>query len=185
MIRYHQTCNDGHMDRPILVMLCGLPATGKSTVATELISKGAGFAYLRIDSIEQAMRESGEMGTRGVEASGYIVGYAVAGDLLRSSGRVLVECVNPFGLSRDAWREVARARNALLFEVELYCSDSEEHRHRVEGRVVDVPGLALPDWRAVQDREYEPWEEADLRLDTCTTSPFEAADLILGAIKHS
>lgn len=173
------------MDSQILIMLCGLPATGKSTVAAELISRRTGLAYLRIDSIEQAMRDSGEMGARGVEVSGYMVGYSVAGDLLRSSGQVLVECVNPFGLSRDAWRKVARTQNAPLFEVELYCSDSEEHRQRVEHRTVDVPGLALPDWQAVQDREYEPWEEANLRIDTSRTSPSDAADLILAATEHS
>ena len=49
------------MFESVLVVLGGLPATGKSTVAQELIRESR-FAYVRIDSVEQALRESGEMG---------------------------------------------------------------------------------------------------------------------------
>lgn len=81
--------------KPWLVMLCGLPATGKSTVAAELLRATDRFAYVRIDSIEQALRDSGEMGPCGVQGAGYMVGYAVAKDLLGSGNDVLAECVNP------------------------------------------------------------------------------------------
>lgn len=182
MVRDFPAWDDGRMAARLLVMLCGLPATGKSTVARELIDRDGELAYLRIDSIEQAMRDSGEMGPRGVEASGYLVGHAVAADLLRSCGRVLVECVNPFRLTRDAWRDVARTECAPILEVELSCSDRSAHRRRVEGRVVDVRGLEPPDWQAVRDREYEPWDGADLRIDTSRVAPGDAADLILAAI---
>lgn len=169
------------MPRPTLVLLGGLPAVGKSTVASALTEVGR-FSYVRIDSIEQALRASGEMGPRGVEAAGYIVGYRVAGDLLDGGNDVLVECVNPIGFTRTAWREVAEAHGAALLEAELYCSDPQTHRDRAENRVVDVAGLELPDWRAIQTREYEVWDDADLRIDTSTTSPHSAAALILAAI---
>ena len=47
---------------------------------------------------------------------------------------------------------------------------------------MDVAGLKLPDWRAIQTREYEAGDDADLRIDTNTTSPHSAAALILAAI---
>lgn len=170
--------------RPALVILGGLPAVGKSTVASALHRAGR-FSYVRIDSIEQALRTSGELGSRGVEAAGYIVGYAVAGDLLDGGNDVLVECVNPIEVTRAAWREVAETHGAVLLEVELHCSDPETHRGRAENRVVDVPGLALPDWHAIQTREYEVWDNADLHVDTSTASPHDAASLILAAISSA
>ncbi|MGP5054683.1 AAA family ATPase [Brachybacterium paraconglomeratum] len=165
------------MPRSTLVILGGLPAVGKSTVAATLNEAGR-FAYVRIDSIEQALRASGEMGPRGVEAAGYVVGYAVAGDLLDGGNDVLVECVNPMEVTRAAWREVADSHGAALLEVELHCSDQQTHRERAENRIVDVP----VDWQAIRTREYKAWDDADLHIDTSTTSPYSAAALILAAL---
>jgi predicted kinase len=169
------------MPPPTLVILGGLPAVGKSTVASALNEAGR-FAYVRIDSIEQALRFSGEMGPHGVLTAGYVVAYAVSGDLLDGGNDVLVECVNPIEITRTAWREVASTHGAALVQVELYCSDPDAHRERAESRVVNVPGLELPDWRAIQTREYEAWDSADLHIDTSTASPLEAASLIRAAV---
>lgn len=169
------------MFESVLVVLGGLPATGKSTVAQELIRESR-FAYVRIDSVEQALRESGEMGLDGVQGAGYEAAYAVARDLLRSGNCVLVECVNPIALTRDAWRKVATSSRSPIIEVELFCRDEAQHRERAETRVVNVRGLTLPDWGAIQSREYEEWERAILRIDTSVTSPNEAAQQILALL---
>ena len=42
----------------MLIILGGLPGTGKTTIAREL-ARQLGAEHLRIDSIEQAIRESG------------------------------------------------------------------------------------------------------------------------------
>lgn len=44
---------------PILIVVGGLPATGKSTVASALVRR-TGFAFVRVDRIEQAIIGSGE-----------------------------------------------------------------------------------------------------------------------------
>ncbi len=157
------------MPAPLLIVLGGLPATGKSTVAAELVRERGAYAYLRVDTIEQALRNSGE------------IGPAVAADLLAAGNDVLVECVNPIEITRSAWRTVADAQHARLLEVELYCSDPETHRERVQTRVADVPGLELPDWEAVQSRDYVPWTTAQLRIDTALVAPAEAAARIRDA----
>jgi hypothetical protein len=41
-----------------------------------------------------------------------------------------------------------------------------------------MEGLAKPTWRAVVEREYEPWTRERLVIDSTTTSPEEAADRI-------
>ncbi|MBE6480798.1 MAG: hypothetical protein E7Z94_00170 [Actinomyces ruminicola] len=167
----------------VLVVLGGLPATGKSTVARELNRDGA-FAYIRIDGIEQALKDSGEMGSGGVQGSGYAVGYAVAGDLLDGGNDVLAECVNPLPLTREAWQATARTHDAALVQIELVCSNPTTHRLRAESRTVDVPGLDLPGWQAIQQREYHPWDAVDvLRIDTAAISPQSAAELIRTAVR--
>ena len=158
-----------------------MPGTGKTTVARDLLSLVPELAYVRIDSIEQALRDSGEMGARGVQTSGYLVGCALARDLLDSGTSVLAECVNPLELSRNWRRDIAASTNTRLVEVELYCSDLSEHRYRVENRSVDIDGLVLPAWQDVQEREYEDWSEADLRIDTSALTASAAAKLIADA----
>lgn len=55
-----------------------------------------------------------------------------------------------------ARREVAVGSEARVIEIEVICSDTIEHRHRVESRHTDIPGLALPSWQEVSAREFHP-----------------------------
>ncbi|MDJ0654295.1 MAG: hypothetical protein QNJ40_09085 [Xanthomonadales bacterium] len=41
-----------------------------------------------------------------------------------------------------------------------------ERRDRMESRQTDLAGFQLPDWRAMGQREYQPWIGADLVVDT-------------------
>lgn len=145
----------------MLIVLGGLPGTGKSTLATRLAAD-LGALHLRIDRIEQAMRDGGQI-VEGPE--GYLVARALAGENLRLGMRVIVDAVNPIAYTRDLWRGLAAETSIGLIEIELVCNDAEEHRRRVEARVVDIDGLRLPTWQEVQDREYEPWPTAEV-LDT-------------------
>ena len=121
--------------------------------------------WLRIDSIEQALRSSGV--TPGpVDDAGYRAAHAVAADNLRGGLSVVADCVNPWMLTRDAWRDLAQTTGARLVEVEIVCSDAAAHRARVEHRRAEVPGLRLPDWAAVVARDYHAWTRPCLRIDT-------------------
>ena len=160
---------------PGLVVVGGLPATGKTSIARPL-ARVLGAAYLRIDTIENALARSGEVPH--VEQAGYITAYAVARDQVGNGLVCVAECVNPIGPTRDAWREVALAQRVWLVEVELICSDPSRHRARVEGRVADLPGLVLPTWQQVIDREYEPWNRERLVIDTSVTDRDAAVDIV-------
>ena len=155
-----------------LIVLGGLPGTGKSTVANALARK-IGAMHLRIDTIEQAMRDAGQT-VAGPE--GYLVARDVARENLRLGLSVIVDAVNPIAYTRELWPDVAAATAARLVEIELVCSDMGEHRRRVETRTVDVDGLRLPTWQDVLDREYEPWGTATT-FDTgyCTVDHCVAA----------
>ncbi|GAA4917367.1 putative kinase [Stackebrandtia albiflava] len=165
---------------PTLILLCGLPGTGKTTVAERLVAR-LRVPYLRMDTVEQAIRDSGELAGE-LHAVGYLTCHRIADDQLRAGLSVLVECVNPLPETRDAWRRVASAAGADIREVELVCSDGDVHRRRIEQRETDVPGLVKPDWGAVRARRYEPWDRPPLTVDTAHVTPEEAAATIAAAL---
>jgi predicted kinase len=152
----------------MLIVFGGLPGTGKTTIARELASQ-LGAVYLRIDSIEQAIRESDLSGAL-LDDRGYRVAHAVAEDNLCLGRTVIADCVNPIQLTRDAWIDVARRAHVQAVEVEVICSDAVEHRRRVETRVTDVAALKLPSWPEVVSRQYDPWNRERIVLDTAARS---------------
>src|SRR5215472_7650985 len=107
-VAYSSTYPKGWMH--LLIVLSGLPGTGKSTIA-RTIAGASGATYVRIDTIEQALRSSGavsgEMGPHG-----YVVAYAVAEDNLRLGRDVIADSVNPIAVTREAWRQVASRAGA-------------------------------------------------------------------------
>ena len=181
-----RSCGSGR--RPLLVVVGGLPAVGKTAVCRALLGERPmtrPMTWLRVDSIEQALRRSGEMAPGMPGGAGYYAAAAVAGDVLSTGGDVLVECVNPLPITRRLWERTAVDAGSRLLQVELVCSDRDEHRRRVEQRVSDIEGLVLPDWRDVLQRDYAPWPEADLRLDTGRLEVTGAAELIARACSSS
>lgn len=160
----------------MLIIFGGLPGSGKTTLSSEL-ARRLSAVHLRIDSIEQAIKNS-SAGPVAMDDSGYRVAYALAEDNLRLGGTVIADSVNPIALTRSDWREVATRSEAKAIEIEVVCSDEAEHRRRVEMRCVDIPGLRPPSWQEVQDREYETWTSADMVIDTAT----EETDLSVARI---
>ena len=142
---------------------------GKTAVATGL-AREIGAVHLRIDSIEQALRNSG-VDVSGPE--GYEVAYAIAEDNLRLGRTVIADSVNPVDVTRSAWRSVAQRTGTRYVEIEIVCSDRAEHRRRVETRTADIAGHELPTWRQVCERKYEPWD-ATVVMDTAGL-PIEAS----------
>ncbi len=145
----------------MLIALGGLPGVGKSALAVSL-ARRIEAVHLRIDTIEQAMRNAG-FAVSGPE--GYLAARDLAEDNLRVGRIVIVDSVNPLAITRAYWRETAARMAVELVEIEVVCSDRRQHRLRVESRVTDVPGLVLPTWQQVLHREYEPWTTAHV-IDT-------------------
>ncbi|WP_320673393.1 AAA family ATPase [Aeromonas salmonicida] len=164
----------------MLIIFSGLPGCGKSTIARALAQR-LGAVYLRIDTIEQAIRDAERTGEE-MGPAGYFVAYELARENLKLGSIVITDSVNPIQLTRDAYHDIALSVGVPRLDVEVVCSNPSVHRERVESRTADIAGFALPDWQAVLDRDYEPWDRERLILDSATLSVEQSVERIIAAL---
>ena len=100
---------------------------GKTAIATGL-ARSIKAVHLRIDSIEQALRNT-NVSISGPE------GYAVAEDTLKLGRTVVADSVNSIEVTRTAWRKVTQRAGKRCIEIEIVCSDQAG---RPEMPVVDI-----------------------------------------------
>ncbi|WP_421901264.1 AAA family ATPase [Maridesulfovibrio sp.] len=168
------------MDSKILYIFSGLPGSGKSTLAQGLSSE-LNCAYLRIDTIEQAIRDLCEFK---VEGEGYRLAYRVASDNLSQGISVVSDSCNPIELTRTEWQQVAINTGSKFINIEVICSDKTEHKERIEQRESSIPGLKLPTWQQVEAREYHAWESDRIVLDTAGKTQNQSLQELILSIKE-
>lgn len=162
----------------MLVVISGLPGTGKTAVAAE-VAREAGAVHLSIDTVEDALLGAGlpRSWTTGVAA--YEAVRAAAEQNLDLGRIVVVDAVNDSEPARDTWRRAAATTGAPLMFVLLTLDDEVEHRRRLEGRSRNLPNVLEPNWEDVRRRRasFEPWIDVHLRV-----SASESTQQIAGVI---
>lgn len=164
----------------MLYIFAGLPGSGKTTLAQGLaqVSKAV---YLRIDTLEQALRDLAGISPQG---EGYELAYRLASEQLKLGLDVIADSCNPIELTRERWQQVAHEAGADCINIEVSCSDPGEHQLRVETRQLNIPGLVPPSWQEVQAREYHLWsgQFPRISIDTAGRSSEQSLDELLSKL---
>jgi predicted kinase len=166
---------------PTLIILSGLPGSGKTVVA-EGLSRSLSIPILSIDSIEAAMWRAG-LARAETNVAAYEVAQALTDENLRLRLTIVVDAVNPVETPRAAWRNLAAKHRVSLKIIECVCSDETILRQRIEAPVSSKAGTQLTWARLLQRRsEYEAWTDPRLVLDTSHASP---AQLLAQALNYT
>ena len=129
--------------KPALLIVCGPPAAGKSTIARG-IGDALGLPIVAKDAIKEALMDH-VGGGPGVGAAAFAVQFAIARELLRAGAGLVLE--GAFFRNQAEIADVAAAATPVVIEV-LCAIDVLERRYteRHEGRHPGHRGLeALPD----------------------------------------
>ena len=161
------------MNSQKLIVISGLPGSGKSTVA-EALSRNLWIPVFSVDPIEAAMWRNGiAKNQTGIAA--YEVAAALADEHLRLGHSVIIDAVNPIEAPRAGWRALAAKYRADLKIIECICTNEAIHRQRIEARRRNIDGMPEIPWSRVLERrvEYESWTDQRLTLDTSDRTPEE------------
>lgn len=162
----------------MLIVFGGRPGSGKTTLS-RAIAQELHAIWLRVDLIEAATWRAGVAQDQPTGLAAYSVAFALAEVHLLMGTPTVVDAVNPVEAAREGWRNLAAERGLPSRVIEVVCSDEAEHRRRVSARESDLPGFAVPTWEQVAAREYEPWAEERLIVDTAN----ESLDVCLSRIR--
>ncbi len=177
------------MPRPTLLIVTGLPGSGKScvagAVATDLNASVLGhdwvMAALRAQlEVWNAMKALDQPAFRNV---GWSVMLNIARAQLRASRSVILD-----GVARTpqihAAREVGDESDARTVVALCVIDDAELHRQRIAGRERRIPGWPELSWDDVQRSraDWQPPEDVDVVLDSSHSleANFAASRSVLG-----
>lgn len=151
----------------MLIVISGLPGTGKSAVAAELAARSESV-YLSIDPIEDALLGAGLPRSWETGVAAYEAARRVAEQNLALGRSVVVDAVNDSEPARGTWRAASATAGTDLAFVLLTLDDEVEHRRRLESRLRDLVHVPEPSWDEVTARAatYAPWADGEcLRVD--------------------
>ena len=165
----------------MLIVMAGLPASGKSALA-ETLARALRCAVLSVDPIEAALWRAGIARTEPTGLAAYVVAEDLAREQLLLGHDVIIDAVNDAAEARQQWRSLASTAEVPIAFLEVHCSDPVVHEQRLRSRRREIPGFSEPTWQEVRDREpaLRSWTGRRLRLDSVRPIP----DLLGAALTY-
>jgi predicted kinase len=150
---------------PVLIVVSGLPCTGKSELAAR-IAPALGAPIFSVDPIESAILRAGIARTFETGVAAYLVAEALAGAQLSRGGTAIIDAVSSVEWAKTLWRELAARHATALRVIECRCSNEVVYRERLAARDRGM-AFAEPTWTELEARraEYVPWTEPVLVVD--------------------
>jgi predicted kinase len=149
-----------------IIIVSGLPGSGKSTIAESIAAK-LSLPVFSVDPIESSIIKAGINKSFETGVAAYLVAGTLASEQLKLGLSVVIDAVSGVKPARDLWHDLSEKHKAQLVIIECTL-DSVLHKQRIEARVRNLHGIPEVTWESVQGRrkEYLPWEEERLVLDT-------------------
>ncbi len=152
-----------------LIVLTGLPGSGKSTIADGVACKLL-YPVFSVDPIESDMLASGMERNYSTGLAAYKAAQKLADEHLQSGQSAIIDAVNADPEAREAWEKLAHKHKAKLIIIECMYNDETLHQERIEARVRRLPGFSELTWEEVQEyrKKYKSWDKEHLILDSAT-----------------
>ncbi len=163
----------------MLVVMAGLPGTGKSTLAGAVGTR-LKLPVVSVDPIESAILSAGIDADQPTGLAAYLVAETIAESVLASRGGIVVDAVNAVQPAREQWIKLAARHSTPVRFLEVVCSDESVHRARLQARGRQLAHLSEPSWHAVEQSldEWEDWEGDTAGVPRLTLDSVQPVDAL-------
>jgi predicted kinase len=149
-----------------LIVMSGLPGSGKSTIAQQIASR-LQIPLFSVDPIESAIIKAGLKRSFETGLAAYLVAEVLATEQLKLGNSVVVDAVNAEDEGKQVWLECSARLQVPLVVIECVLENEDLHRERLEKRIRKLHGFSEVSWERVVARRkvYTPWKRDILRLE--------------------
>jgi len=154
------------MSNSKLIIICGLPGSGKSTIS-EALSRKLEIPVFSVDPIESSIIKSGIPKSFETGLAAYLVAETLAAANLQAGNSAIIDAVSGVIEAKQMWQALAKKLGVPLIIIECIVSNKNLHKTRIEERVRGIHGIPEVTWDDVdkREKEYIVWEEEKLILD--------------------